>query len=110
MPSKAILDSPKLLGEKLISLTEACHCFPVRCSRPAIERWVRRGSRGVVLESVLVCGRRMTSREAIDRFIRGQLQTEADRPAPKQGGMSRKELNAKARGYGLPEPQEPSQN
>ena len=76
MASKVILDSPEILDESLVSLTEACHCFPVRCSRPAIERWIRHGSRGIVLESVLVCGKRYTSHEAIDRFIRCQLRIE----------------------------------
>ena len=74
MTSKVILNSPEILDESLVNLTEACQCFPGRCSRPAVERWIRHGSRGIVLESVLICGKRYTSREAIDRFIRGQLQ------------------------------------
>ena len=105
MASKIILDSEQLLEETLISLTEACHCFPGGGSRPALERWMRKGSRGVVLESILVCGRRKTSKEAVDRFIRNQLQVVPERPAPKHGNLSKREIEAKAKRFGLPEPQ-----
>ena len=104
MASKVILDSPGILGETLVTLTEACSCFPLRCARPTLERWIRRGSRGVVLESVLVCGKRVTSKEAIDRFVRNQLQIEPDRATPKQVGMFHKDIVAATRRFGLPEP------
>ncbi len=110
MGSKVIFDSPEILNETLVTLTEACRCFPVRCSRPALERWMRRGSRGVVLESALLCGKRYTSKEAIDRFVRNQLYVEAERVAPQKGSMSNREVQEKARYYGLPKPQEPSSN
>jgi len=106
MASKTIFDSPELLEESLLSLTAACKVFPVKCSRPALERWIRRGSRGVVLESILICGKRFTSREAVQRFIRQQLQVGAERPPPKTGSKSRKEIEAAAKKYGLPEPLE----
>jgi len=105
MASKMILDSERLLEESLISLTAACDYFPVKCSRAAIERWARKGSRGVVLETILVCGRRKTSRQAIDRFIRQQLNVEHDRPAPTRGNLSQKELDEKVKRFGLPDPQ-----
>lgn len=110
MASKVILDSPEILEETLVSLTEACRCFPVRCSRGAIERWVRRGSRGAVLESVLICGKRYTSKEAIDRFVRGQLQVETNRPEPRKGSMSKKEIDEAAKRLGLSEPQKSPRN
>ena len=99
-----IFDEPALLDESLVTLTEACKCFPVKCSRPALERWLRRGSRGTVLESVLVCGRRYTSREAIDRFVRGQLTVEAEKAVPKRTNMSKRDIEAASRRFGLPEP------
>ena len=105
MVSRLIFDEPALLEESLVSLMEACKCFPVKCSRPALERWLRRGSRGAILESILICGKRYTSKEAIDRFIRNQLQTEADKPAPRRGSMSKKDVEKAARRFGLPEPQ-----
>lgn len=105
MGSRVILDEPALLEESLVSLVEACKCFPVKCSRPAIERWLRRGSRGAILESILICGKRYTSQEAIDRFIRNQLQTEAVKPAPRRSNLSKKDVEKAARRFGLPEPQ-----
>lgn len=105
MASKVILDSPALLEETLVTLTEACRCFPVRCSRSAVERWIRRGGRGAVLESVMLCGKRYTSKEAISRFLRAQLHVEDDRPEPKRGGKSRKEIEEASRRFGLPESQ-----
>ena len=106
MASRMIFDSPALLDETLLSLTAACKEFPGRCSRPTLERWARKkGSRGATLETILLCGRRYTSREAIDRFVRSQLQTEAERPAPTRGTMSKKDVEAAARRFGLPEPQ-----
>ena len=109
MASRMIFDSPALLDETLLSLTAACKEFPGRCSRPTLERWARKkGSRGATLETILLCGRRYTSREAIDRFVRSQLQTEAARPAPTRE-MSKKDITTRARRLGLPEPIETRQ-
>jgi hypothetical protein len=66
MASKMIIDSLELLDEELLSLTAACKYFPGNRSRPALERYVRKEVRGgIVLETVLICGKRYTSREAI---------------------------------------------
>jgi len=40
--------------------------------RSVIQRWITRGVRGVVLETVLIGGIRWTSAEAIQRFIERQ--------------------------------------
>ena len=105
MASKTIFDSPALLEETLVPLTAACKYFPVKCSRTSIERWARKGSREATLETILLAGRRYTSREAIKRFVRSQLKTEAERPAPARGIMSKKDVEAATRRFGLPEPQ-----
>jgi len=105
MASKIILDAPGLLEEQLITLTEACKEFPRKAARPTLERWARRGSRGTVLETILVCGKRYTSKEAVARFIRNQLQTEPEREsAPRQRGMSQREIAEASKKFGLPEP------
>ena len=65
--SKTIVDCPQIFGEELLNLADACKCFPAKCSRATLERWLRRGSRGVVLESVSIGGRRFVSREGINR-------------------------------------------
>ena len=106
MASKTIIDTPELLNETLVTLRQACREFPIPISRPASERYVRHGSRGVILESILICGKRYTSREAIQRFIRNQLQVE---PPPARSEptktMPKKELAEKSRKFKLPEPQ-----
>ena len=104
MVSKIIMDSPELLGETLVSLTEACKCFPIACSRSALERWIRKGIRGIVLESLFLCGKRFTSKEAIDRFVRNQLQVEPKRAEPKRGNKSKQEIAEASKKYKLPEP------
>ena len=104
--SKSILDYIELLEESLVSLTEAPKYFPGgRPSRASLERWVRRGVRGVKLQTVIICGRRYTSREGIDRFIRAQLQVEpqSTRLEPVKS-MSKTELAEATRKYNLPEP------
>jgi hypothetical protein len=98
-----IFDTPALLDETLVLLTAASKCFPGNPSQSAVQRWMRRGSRGAVLETVFICGKRYTSKEAIARFLRGQLQIEAERPAPTRT-MSKKDIEAAARRFGLPEP------
>jgi len=104
MPSKVIFDSPALLDESLVSVADACELFPVPCSRQVLERYIRQGSRGVVLESILLCGRRWTSREAIDRFVRNQLHVVPDRPEPRKGHKSKREIADACRKFGLPKP------
>ena len=105
MSSKAIFDCEAVLNETLIGLGEACKCFPMPCSRPTLERFLRRGSKGVLLESVLIGGRRFTSKEAIDRFVRTQLRTGPDQSEPRRGTMSKREIAEASRKFGLPEPQ-----
>lgn len=99
--SKTIFDSPAILDETLISLSDACTKFPRRLARATVERYVRGGVRGVILESVFVGGRRMTSVEAVTRFILAQLHTEAERLEPRKGYMSKKELDAESRRFEL---------
>ena len=104
MTSKIITNSARVLEEELLTLTEACGRFPRRVSRATLERWLRRGVCGVSLESVRIAGRRFTSAEAIERFVRSQVQTEAEKVPPKRGTKSRRELEAACQKYGLPSP------
>ena len=105
MGSKVIKNSPQILNETMISLTEACRRFPIQISRASCERYLRRGCQGIVLESVLLCGKRLTSVEAVDRFIHAQMNNEKDRlPVPSKGGMSKKAITDARRKYGLPVP------
>jgi hypothetical protein len=58
-----------LLNEAPISLSEASRLLPGRPHIATIHRWRLRGVRGVCLETVLVGGRRYTSRQALERFL-----------------------------------------
>jgi hypothetical protein len=60
-----------MLEETLIPIAEAARLVPGRPHLATLHRWIARGCRGIRLESILVGGRRFTSREAIARFIQG---------------------------------------
>ena len=55
--------------EELLSLSEAAKVTPGRPHVSTLWRWQKRGVRGVRLSTVIVGGRRFTSREAIEQFI-----------------------------------------
>lgn len=55
--------------ETLISLIQARQRIPGNPHCGTLRRWCHEGLRGIVLETVLVGGRRFTSQEAITRFI-----------------------------------------
>ena len=62
--------SVNILSETLMSLPDACSAFPLRkVSLPTLYRWRSTGHRGVILETAIVGGRRVTSAEAIQRFL-----------------------------------------
>jgi hypothetical protein len=60
--------------ETLVHFTDARSEFHNgrRASLASLHRWRLNGVRGVKLETVLICGLRYTSLEAIDRFITAQ--------------------------------------
>ncbi len=62
-----------LKGERVVQLPEAANLLRQTTGasyHPAtLNRWARFGVRGVRLESILVGGRRLTSKQALDRFI-----------------------------------------
>lgn len=63
------ITNPDLMHETLIPVSKAGKYFPVPVSRPTVERLMRHGKNGVVLESLVVSNRRYISIEAIARFI-----------------------------------------
>jgi|GEM_PF-802334 len=110
MASRQIFDHPDLLEETpLLDLTEATKYLPIPCSRATLERWIRRGARGVRLETVLIGNRRFTTKQAIHRFLVSQQYTASEevRTTAKRG-MSKKDILVAARRFGLPEPLEAS--
>lgn len=57
--------------EILVTLPAATMCVPGKStvSIATIQRWRKRGVRGVTLETILIGGSRYTSLQAIQRFI-----------------------------------------
>jgi hypothetical protein len=68
---------------------------------------MRRGSRGTVLESAFICGKRYTSKEAISRFVLAQLHVASEQPPLEKRIMSKKDMDAARRKYKLPVPLKP---
>ena len=67
-------------AETIITLGEACRAFPPNgISDATMARWIQKGVKGVKLETLLIGGRRVTSKEAICRFI--QTQNAEEQPA-----------------------------
>jgi len=69
------------IDDELLSLPAAAKLLPGRPHAATLYRWTRRGVRGVRLETVLIAGRRYTSREALDRFIATTSAADGE-PAP----------------------------
>ncbi len=106
--------------ETIITLGEACRAFPPNgVSDATMARWIQRGvkvkSLGafVKLETLLIGGRRVTSREAISKFIAEQ--NAADVPVAaitpsqqrKQSEAARSELERMGVGGGVNEDPKP---
>ena len=65
-------------SEQVVLLAEACRLLPTRPSLSAVWRWKSKGVRGAKLETALIGGRRVTSVEALQRFV--QATTEREMP------------------------------
>jgi hypothetical protein len=57
-----------ILSERLLTLPETARLLPGHVHVSTIHRWRLRGAKGIKLETVLIGGRRYTSREAVARF------------------------------------------
>ena len=65
--------------ETIISLNDARKEFPLLPHLHAVYRWASRGVSGVRLETFKQGGKRLTSKEAVARFMKSQNQTPAER-------------------------------
>ena len=69
-------------NENIITLGEACRAIPPHgVSTATMARWIQRGVRGAKLATVVIGGRRYTSREAIARFVAAQNADQTPAPA-----------------------------
>lgn len=73
--------------ETIITLGEACRAFPPKgVSDATLARWIHRGFKDMMLnsfvklETLVIGGRRFTSREAIARFIAAQNKENSEAP------------------------------
>ena len=99
----SIEENPALADETLIPMQEACEAFPVKVSRAYLERMIRKGTRGVRLETIFLANRRYTSKEAIRRFIGRTQNVPLEKPVPvKPATMTTGELEAARKKYNLP--------
>lgn len=81
--------------EQLLTARQACAVFPTSVSMPTLWRWMLKGTRGVVLESIRIGGRRYTSMEACARFIEASS-VDASPNTPKKRNRSDSVRQAKA--------------
>lgn len=58
-------------ADDLVPLKEASAYCPKRVHYQTLRNWVRKGTRGIKLDSVWVGGREYTSRSALSRFFAG---------------------------------------
>lgn len=70
-----------LLSEHLFPLNEAADHIPTEPSISTVRRWCRVGLRGIKLESMMLAGKRVTSRQALLRFFAA---LDAPNEAPQQ--------------------------
>ncbi|NLF67444.1 MAG: DUF1580 domain-containing protein [Candidatus Anammoximicrobium sp.] len=88
--------------ESLLTLTEAAKTLPTRPAISSLHRWRLRGVRGVKLETALLGGRRVTSREALERFAAAVTNAAEGDPAPVRTPRQRaQEIAAAERKLGI---------
>ena len=57
------------MEENLLTLEDAIETLPTKPSLTTLRRWCRTGLRGILLESRMLAGRRVTSHESLIRFF-----------------------------------------
>lgn len=91
----------QLLGESLVKLVQAGKLIPGGGVTPGcIERWIRKGVNGAVLEICRVGRIRYTSKEAIQRFLEA-VNRNPESPTPVIRRLSEKEIEQRKRDLGL---------
>ena len=91
-----------IFREQLLTLTQATKELPGRPNVATLWRWRTSGCRGVRLETVMVGGKRMVSREALQRFVEAttaaadgvQVKPQTNRSRAKSIDDAKKELAA----------------
>lgn len=84
-----------ILTESRLTLSQLARSQNV-CT-PTVWRWCVKGARGVKLESLAIGGKRITSREAFERFVSAtnpNAVTAASAPSPAESSRRRKRAAA----------------
>ena len=55
--------------ESVIKFAEAARLVPLEVHRATVARWAKTGVRGIRLECLIIAGRTVTTKEALDRFL-----------------------------------------
>ena len=84
------------LTEALLTLTQAAATLPSKPHASTIHRWRLRGVRGIRVETIMVGGRRYTSREALERFSVRLTASAAGTPPPARTSKQRQKAIAAA--------------
>jgi len=68
-------------SDSLLTISQAAKSLPTRPNVSTVWRWIQRGVRGVTLDSVVIGGRRLTSKEALQSFVeRSTAATDGETP------------------------------
>ena len=102
--SGKIENSERLLAEELVTPAEAARdVFQGKVSAQSVYRWMATGVSGVRLESVRFDRKRLTTRQAIHRFISrmGRDEPEPAQPLKTKAPKHRRSRAAEAEGAGV---------
>lgn len=71
--------------EQLYTLADAAALLPHRPHAHTLQRWIRKGVRGVKLEYISAGGRLLTSEQALRRFMRQVTEADTKRAERREG-------------------------
>ena len=72
-----------IFSEELVTVKNAIAKFPgPPPSLSCVDRWIRTGHKGVILESCVIGGKRLTSVQAINRFVLAMQPTPIEATGP----------------------------
>ena len=80
------MEKHDMWSERLLTVKEAVEAFPTKVSLSALNGFIYKGVRGVKLETCILGDRRLTSEEAIFRFLRAQSVNADSKTGGREGG------------------------
>lgn len=80
-------------SDTLLTISEAAKSLPMRPNVSTVWRWIQRGVRGVTLDTVLVGGRRYTSKEALQSFVERSTAADCNTAPPRTSRQREREIS-----------------